>query len=117
MSCASERVNKKITEEVATIPSKRLRNKIAGFTTHLMKRIGKGPLAVQTWPSLRGWTTGGVCSSLGVWEELKVGLCPQARLSPKPSARQTEVLSVASPLSCRLPAAVADLIPPQVLAT
>jgi hypothetical protein len=39
------RVNKKITEEVATIPSKRLRNKIAGFTTHLMKRIGKGPLA------------------------------------------------------------------------
>ncbi|CAL1157435.1 unnamed protein product [Cladocopium goreaui] len=37
-------VNKKITEEVATIPSKRLRNKIAGFTTHLMKRIGKGPV-------------------------------------------------------------------------
>eukprot|EP00959_Pyramimonas_sp_CCMP1952_P187523 3920879-Pyramimonas_sp.AAC.1 len=31
-------VNKKIAEEVATIPSKRLRNKIAGFTTHLMKR-------------------------------------------------------------------------------
>ena len=25
-------------KEVATIPSKRLRNKIAGFTTHLMKR-------------------------------------------------------------------------------
>ena len=39
------RVNKKITEEVATIPSKRLRNKIAGFTTHLMKRIQKGLLA------------------------------------------------------------------------
>eukprot|EP00439_Symbiodinium_sp_Y106_P038927 s3063_g4.t1 len=37
-------VNKKITEEVATIPSKRLRNKIAGFTTHLMKRIQKGPV-------------------------------------------------------------------------
>ena len=30
------RVNKKI------IPWKRLRNKIAGFTTHLMKRIQKG---------------------------------------------------------------------------
>ncbi|CAK9101914.1 unnamed protein product [Durusdinium trenchii] len=37
-------INKKITEEVATIPSKRLRNKIAGFTTHLMKRIQKGPV-------------------------------------------------------------------------
>ena len=37
-------INKKITEEVATIPSKRLRNKIAGFTTHLMKRIGRGPV-------------------------------------------------------------------------
>ena len=37
-------VNKKITEEVATVPSKRLRNKIAGFTTHLMKRIQKGPV-------------------------------------------------------------------------
>nr|ABV22463.1 40S ribosomal protein S17 [Oxyrrhis marina] len=37
-------INKKITEEVATIPSKRLRNKIAGFATHLMKRIQKGPV-------------------------------------------------------------------------
>jgi len=37
-------VNKKIAEEVATIPSKRLRNKIAGFTTHLMKRIQRGPV-------------------------------------------------------------------------
>merc|ERR1719258_416116 len=36
-------VNKKIAEEVAEIQSKRLRNKIAGFTTHLMKRIQKGP--------------------------------------------------------------------------
>merc|ERR1739847_123218 len=36
--------NKKIAEEVATIPSKRLRNKIAGFTTHLMKRIQRGPV-------------------------------------------------------------------------
>ncbi|GFZ11229.1 40S ribosomal protein S17 [Actinidia eriantha] len=34
--------NKKILEEVAIIPSKRLRNKIAGFSTHLMKRIQKG---------------------------------------------------------------------------
>merc|ERR1719295_1856976 len=37
-------MNKKIAEEVATIPSKRLRNKIAGFTTHLMKRIQRGPV-------------------------------------------------------------------------
>eukprot|EP00927_Polykrikos_kofoidii_P040187 TRINITY_DN3439_c0_g1_i1.p1 TRINITY_DN3439_c0_g1~~TRINITY_DN3439_c0_g1_i1.p1 ORF type:complete len:132 (+),score=26.58 TRINITY_DN3439_c0_g1_i1:85-480(+) len=37
-------MNKKIAEEVANIPSKRLRNKIAGFTTHLMKRIQRGPV-------------------------------------------------------------------------
>ena len=56
--------NKKIAEEVAIIPSKRLRNKIAGFATvwflksaiissillltrclqHLMKRISRGPV-------------------------------------------------------------------------
>merc|ERR1711864_61912 len=31
--------NKRINEEVALIPSKPLRNKIAGFITHLMKRL------------------------------------------------------------------------------
>merc|ERR1711862_27796 len=31
--------NKSIIEEVALIPSKPLRNKIAGFITHLMKRL------------------------------------------------------------------------------
>ncbi|KAI0077561.1 ribosomal protein S17e [Panus rudis PR-1116 ss-1] len=36
--------NKRVIDEVATVPSKRLRNKIAGFTTHLMKRIQKGPV-------------------------------------------------------------------------
>ncbi|KAL7753762.1 hypothetical protein RI367_000693 [Sorochytrium milnesiophthora] len=36
--------NKKLASEVAIIPSKRLRNKIAGFTTHLMRRIQKGPV-------------------------------------------------------------------------
>jgi len=30
--------------EIAIIPSKKLRNKIAGFVTHLMKRIQKGPV-------------------------------------------------------------------------
>jgi small subunit ribosomal protein S17e len=28
----------------AEVPSKRLRNKISGFTTHLMKRIQRGPV-------------------------------------------------------------------------
>jgi len=32
-------INKRIIEEVALIPSKPLRNKIAGFITHLMKRL------------------------------------------------------------------------------
>ncbi|PCH37609.1 40S ribosomal protein S17 [Wolfiporia cocos MD-104 SS10] len=36
--------NKRIIDEVAVVPSKRLRNKIAGFTTHLMKRIERGPV-------------------------------------------------------------------------
>jgi len=36
--------NKKVASEVASISSKRLRNKIAGFTTHLMRRIQKGPV-------------------------------------------------------------------------
>merc|ERR1712130_918886 len=36
--------NKRVCEEIAIIPSKKLRNKIAGFTTHLMKRIQKGPV-------------------------------------------------------------------------
>ncbi len=36
--------NKKVVEEVAILPSKRIRNKIAGFTTHLMRRIQKGPV-------------------------------------------------------------------------
>ncbi|ODV83650.1 hypothetical protein CANARDRAFT_237882 [[Candida] arabinofermentans NRRL YB-2248] len=37
-------VNKRLTSEIAEIQSKRLRNKIAGYTTHLMKRIQKGPV-------------------------------------------------------------------------
>merc|ERR1711990_674669 len=36
--------NKRLTEEVAVIPSKKMRNKIAGYVTHLMKRIEKGPV-------------------------------------------------------------------------
>jgi len=36
--------NKRLCEEVAVIPSKHMRNQIAGFITHLMKRIEKGPV-------------------------------------------------------------------------
>jgi len=32
-------VNKKLLSDVAVIPTKKLRNKVAGFATHLMKRI------------------------------------------------------------------------------
>merc|ERR1719221_904204 len=37
-------INKRVVDEVALIPSKRMRNKIAGYVTHLMKRIQKGPV-------------------------------------------------------------------------
>eukprot|EP01087_Luapelamoeba_hula_P004965 TRINITY_DN14_c0_g1_i1.p2 TRINITY_DN14_c0_g1~~TRINITY_DN14_c0_g1_i1.p2 ORF type:complete len:152 (+),score=31.75 TRINITY_DN14_c0_g1_i1:57-512(+) len=36
--------NKRLCDEIALIASKRLRNKIAGFVTHLMKRIAQGPV-------------------------------------------------------------------------
>eukprot|EP00026_Physarum_polycephalum_P021505 Phypoly_transcript_24790.p2 GENE.Phypoly_transcript_24790~~Phypoly_transcript_24790.p2 ORF type:complete len:136 (+),score=34.52 Phypoly_transcript_24790:126-533(+) len=36
--------NKRLADEVAIIPSKNLRNKIAGYVTHLMKRIQRGPV-------------------------------------------------------------------------
>ena len=36
--------NKRVLDDVALIPTKRLRNKIAGYATHLMKRIQKGPV-------------------------------------------------------------------------
>ena len=36
--------NKRICADIAIIPSKKLRNKIAGFVTHLMKRIQRGPV-------------------------------------------------------------------------
>merc|ERR1712137_1159811 len=36
--------NKRVCDEIAVISSKRLRNKIAGYTTHLMKRIQRGPV-------------------------------------------------------------------------
>ena len=44
-------MNKKISEEVATIPSKHMRNNIADSATHLVKRIQRGPV--------RGFLTNG----------------------------------------------------------
>ena len=37
-------VNKKVCDEIAVLPSKRMRNKIAGYVTRLMKRIQRGPV-------------------------------------------------------------------------
>ena len=37
-------VNKRIIDDIAIIQTKRLRNKIAGYATHLMSRISKGPV-------------------------------------------------------------------------
>ncbi|KAL4822853.1 hypothetical protein H8958_013294 [Nasalis larvatus] len=39
--------NKRVCEEIAIIPSKKLHNKIAGYVTHLMKRIQRGPVRVS----------------------------------------------------------------------
>ena len=36
--------NKRVVVDIGTIPSRRLRNKISGYTTHLMKRIARGPV-------------------------------------------------------------------------
>lgn len=36
--------NKRVCDDCAVIPTKRIRNKIAGYATVLMKRIEKGPV-------------------------------------------------------------------------
>ena len=36
--------NKRLIDSVAYVPSKRLRNKVAGYTSHFMRRIAKGPV-------------------------------------------------------------------------
>lgn len=41
---AAKSAQKLMPGQIAIIASKRLRNKIAGYTTHLMKRIQRGPV-------------------------------------------------------------------------
>ena len=36
--------NKRLIDEVAEVQTKKLRNKIAGYTTHLMRRLQKNPV-------------------------------------------------------------------------
>lgn len=36
--------NKRVTADISSVGSKRLRNRIAGFLTHLMRRIQAGPI-------------------------------------------------------------------------
>ena len=36
--------NKKLVDEVAIVQTKKLRNQIAGYTTHLMRRLQKAPV-------------------------------------------------------------------------
>eukprot|EP00767_Chilomastix_cuspidata_P001323 gnl/Chilomastix_cuspidata/144.p2 GENE.gnl/Chilomastix_cuspidata/144~~gnl/Chilomastix_cuspidata/144.p2 ORF type:complete len:121 (+),score=73.11 gnl/Chilomastix_cuspidata/144:56-418(+) len=36
--------NKRVVDDVASISSKRMRNKVAGYVTHLMGRIQKAPI-------------------------------------------------------------------------
>jgi len=37
-------INKRVILDIGAIPTRRLRNKISGYTTHLMKRIALGPV-------------------------------------------------------------------------
>ena len=37
-------MSKRVIDEIVTVPLKWMRNKIVGFTTHLMKWILKGPM-------------------------------------------------------------------------
>ena len=37
-------INKKVATDVALMPSKRVRNKVSGYVTVLMKRIQRGPV-------------------------------------------------------------------------
>ena len=71
--------NKRVTDEAATCPSKRMRNKIAGFVTHLMRRIERNQ-------QVRG-------ISLKLQEEEK-----ERRMDyvPEQSALQTHTLTVDS---------------------
>ena len=36
--------NKRVVLDVTIVPSKKLKNKIAGYSTHIMKRLARGPV-------------------------------------------------------------------------
>merc|ERR1719231_1133864 len=68
--------NKRVCEEVAIIPSKALKNKIAGYATHLMKRIQRCPVR---------------CISLKLQEEERERLMD---FVPEVSAVDTDIIDV-----------------------
>eukprot|EP01083_Nonionella_stella_P087374 243073_1 len=45
--CLDFQVNKRVCDDVAEIPSKRMRNQIAGYVTRLMKRVERAPKGVK----------------------------------------------------------------------
>mmetsp|Transcript_7009 Transcript_7009/g.11006 ORF Transcript_7009/g.11006 Transcript_7009/m.11006 type:complete len:128 (-) Transcript_7009:7-390(-) len=45
--CLDFQLNKRVCDDVAEIPSKRMRNQIAGYVTRLMKRVERAPKGVK----------------------------------------------------------------------
>ena len=76
--------NKRVCDEIAVIQSKRLRNKIAGFTTVRGARVGDGGR-----PSRRSsdWRSGGVGNSVPARARLS-GVLTTATAPPPPSRSQ-----------------------------
>merc|ERR1719161_979414 len=92
--------NKRFIHTVAEVRTKRLRNKIAGFTTYLIKRISHGPvrgisLIIQDGKSDRRVTSSLRSSSLKI-EQIKVDKCSIEMLA------STEMLAT-SPSKCDCP--------------
>ena len=91
-------LNKRFINEFGTIPTQRLRNKIAGYTTHLMKRISLGPVR-------------GISLKLQEEErEKKMDYVPEVSIVDQAVQSGIEVdettLSMLSKLSCGVPSSV-----------
>ncbi|THD20798.1 Ribosomal protein S17 [Fasciola gigantica] len=70
--------NKKVCADIACINSKRLRNKIAGYVTHLMKRFEKGPvqgISVKLQEEERE-RRDNYTPEVSVFDTLSIELCP-----------------------------------------